>query len=623
MPRKRTHEEFLQWIREKRPDYEALSCYENNSTKIKLKHSCGTEFEMTPGHFLRGQGCPVCAQKMRNKKLSADTPRKLFMALDNLGLSLAEPLEEYQNTRQKILVRCERCGATSYKTVGSILTGHGCKHCASRDCQPTYDILARLGKDAPEWELVGEYVNMRTPTIFLHKPCGRRYTKIPMNVFAKPDACKFCNAKRLSGTHEAFLDRTKNKADYEVLSDYINSNTKVHIRHKTCGHDFWCWPQSFIKREEGCPFCKNRLIAEKRLLDPKIFENFVASDAQFELLSEYKGQTKPIEMRHKKCGEVFTTTPYNFCRSRSCPHCKASAGEQEMYEFVCSLVDEPVIQEDQKHLPFRRELDIYLPERNLAFEYDGVFHHSTYGLRRSHPKWDEARAATYSLWKTEESRKQGIRLVHIFEDEWIEKRPIVEDKIRAVLHIPQRRLFARKLTLQPIPYSEADVFYDKNHIQGKTKYSVSIGLFNGTELVAVQSFKKGSRRKEHPEGSWELVRYATTLGTVVVGGFSRCLKWFERAYSPREVVSFADLRICDPEENVYEKCGFHKDSISKPDYYYVKGLKRYHKAGFRKQTFKSKYPKTYSPDKTEQQMASELGLLKIYDCGKIRYVKTY
>ena len=120
-----------------------------------------------------------------------------------------------------------------------------------------------------------------------------------------------------------------------------------------------------------------------------------------------------------------------------------------------------------------------------------------------------------------------------------------------------------------------------------------------------------------------MVRYATLLGTQIVGGFSRCLKWFERNYSPKEVISFADLRWCDRDGNVYLANGFEPTGEVEKKYWYVKPPKRFHKSDFRKRKFKSQYPEIYSPDKTEAEMAKELGLQRIYDCGLIRYHKLY
>lgn len=623
MPRKRTPEEFIKKVKETRPDYEVLSEYVNNSTKVKVRHECGYEYEVTPGHLLDGRGCPKCARESKRKKLSAEPATRFYSALNNMGFELVDPNFVYTNCFEKVALRCKKCGRVCYKTPANLVRGHGCKHCSQAKAMSREKFVKLLEEKAPDWELAGDYSGMKQKTLFVHKVCGAKYEKRPENLFANPEACKFCNAKRLSASHEDFLERVKSKTDYEILSRYVNSNTKIHVRHKKCGHDFWTLPLTFARREEGCPFCKNNIISKKATTPPDVFAKQIEAIDGFKLLTSYINARMPIKLLHEKCGKTFETTPANFLRCHTCPYCKNSQGENEMYEFVKGLVDEEVVHGDRTHLENRRELDIWLPSRNLAIEYDGLFIHSDYGLSLAHKGWTEKQVAGYALWKTNECHKQGIRLIHFFEDEWIKQREIVEDKIRAILKIPAQKIFARKLTLQPVSPEEASAFYNKNHIQGGSKYSLTIGLFDGDELVAAQSFRRGSRRKDQARGSWELVRYATKLGTVVVGGFSRCLKWFEREYSPREIVSFADLRVCDKDNNVYIRNGFVADETQTPQYWYVKGLNRWHKSAFRKQGFKSKYPKIYSPSKTEAEMAKEAGLLVIHDCGKIRYVKTF
>lgn len=605
------------------PDYEVLSEYVNNSTKVRVRHKCGYEYEVTPGHLLDGRRCPKCSQESKRKKLSAESATRFYSALHDMEFELVDPNFVYTNCFEKVALRCKKCGRESYKTPANLVRGHGCKHCSQAKAMSKEKFIKLLEEKAPDWGLASDYSGMKQKALFVHKICGTKYEKKPENLLAKPEACRFCNAKRLSSSHEAFLERVKNKTDYEVLSRYVNSNTKVHIRHKKCGHDFWTLPLTFAKREEGCPFCKGQTISSRVTTSPEVFAKQIEAIEGFKLLTSYVNIRTPVTLIHEKCNRTFKTTPVNFLRCHSCPYCKNSQGENEMYEFVKSLVKEEVVHGDRTHLENRRELDIWIPSRNLAIEFDGLFIHSNYGLIRSHEGWTEKQAAGYSLWKTKECHKQGIRLVHFFEDEWVKQREIVEDKIRAILEAPTCKIFARKLVLQPISPKEASAFYNKNHIQGESKYSLTIGLFDKEELVAAQSFRRGSRRENQPEGSWELVRYATKLGTVVVGGFSRCLKWFERECSPKEIVSFADLRVCDQDNNVYVKNGFIADEIQAPQYWYVKGMNRWHKSAFRKQGFKRKFPKIYSPVKTESQMAKEAGLLTIYDCGKIRYVKKY
>lgn len=485
----------------------------------------------------------------------------------------------------------------------------------------TEEFREHLKEKAPQWELVGEYKNALTRTEFKHKLCGNTTLKTPYIVTSKPNSCRFCNAKKLAAT-DSFMEKMERKTDYELLSEYKNNREKVHIRHKVCGKDFWTNPYNFSKAKDGCPFCKGDAISRAVSWTHDDFLEAVGDRlGEYEFLDKYVDAHTPIRMEHS-CGNVFECSPNSFLRGSRCKACKYSTGEGQVYKFIKrELPNDDVVQGNRTILG-GKELDIVIPKYNLAFEYDGLLYHSVYGLSRSHPKWDELQCRKYHKWKTDECHKKGIRLVHIFEDEWLEKREIVEDKIRAILKLPMDRMFARKLEIKEVERKEAERFLDQNHIQGKTNLSVAVGLYNGDDLVALQAFLPYTRSTQGRENRWELVRYATKLGTQVIGGFSKCLKYFEREYPVREIVSFADKRWCDQSANVYESSGFTQDKEIPPDYWYVFPPHRYHKSAFRKSRFKAKYPKVYSPDKTEAQMADEVGLKRIYDCGKIRYVKT-
>lgn len=482
------------------------------------------------------------------------------------------------------------------------------------------EFIKHLQTKAPKWELVGDYTNSMTRTEFKHKPCGKIYSKTPYVVTSKPNSCRFCNANRLRG-EGIFYERAKEKTDYTVLGKYRNNREKIKIKHNICGGVFYAPPQAFLKTDEGCPYCKNKTISKANTWTHERFLQELGERAEeYTFLTEYTGAHNKLKVRHK-CGNEFEITPDSLLRGGRCKICKYSTGEGDVVRFLKKVApDLQLVQGDRTHLPNKAEIDILLPEYNIGIEYDGLRYHTVeHFLSDKRRNWSKSKAIHRQEWKTKECLKLGIRLIHIFEDEWVEHQDIVEDKLGAILKLPSQKIYARKTTIRKLTMEEAKAFLDKNHIQGFARQRVSVGLFFGGELVAVQSFGLYTRKKA--ENTWELVRYATKGGTSVIGGFSKCLKWFENNYSPKAVISFADKRWCDQSNNVYLKNGFIKDGEPAINYWYVKGNKRYHKSKFRKKAFKRLYPKIYSESKTESQMAAEAGLERIYDCGLIRYIK--
>ncbi|MGX7029762.1 DUF2726 domain-containing protein [Vagococcus zengguangii] len=72
-PRSKTHEEFVEQIKEKfGEEYEVLSRYINNKTPIRVRHICETgehEFIKEPSSMInQHQGCPLCAPRSKGEE---------------------------------------------------------------------------------------------------------------------------------------------------------------------------------------------------------------------------------------------------------------------------------------------------------------------------------------------------------------------------------------------------------------------------------------------------------------------------------------------------------------------------------------------------------------------------
>lgn len=278
---------------------------------------------------------------------------------------------------------------------------------------------------------------------------------------------------------------------------------------------------------------------------------------------------------------------------------RKSISERQVFAFIQSLGFEDAQLGARGFLNTpQRELDIYIPSKQVAIEFNGLYWHS-----------DKFKEPTYHLDKTLEADENGIRLLHLFEDEWGQRQDQVKAKIKSILGVDDReKIHARKCSIATLRNQDVKDFLDTNHIQGHVNATTILGLHHEGSLVAVMSFK-------HTRGYMELVRYATS--SRVVGGFSKLLRRFWDISDVDEIVSFADIRWSAG--GLYERNGWELMSFTKPNYYYVQGISRMLKQGFRKETIKKRYPDVYSPDKTERQMTEELGLLRIYDCGLAKY----
>ena len=339
------------------------------------------------------------------------------------------------------------------------------------------------------------------------------------------------------------------------------------------------------------------------------------SEGEFASLTKKDIHLMKLKWTCTKCGSEFESVMnYNnmkrFGNPARCPKChpfSCNGVSQEENEFAKSISDlgVEVSLSDRTHIaPY--ELDIFIPSANLAFEFDGLFFHSS-----------EFRSNDYHLRKTEVCEQNGIQLIHVFEDEWLCKRNIVESRVRNLLGIYDKTVYARCCELREVDRNSSIDFQEENHLQGSVNQKTSIGLFNGGEMVSLMTFGKPRFSKRY---EWELLRFCNRLGYHVPRAASRLLTFFERNFHPKSLVSYADRRWSNGK--LYRAIGFNEVSKSAPNYYYVKHQRRYSRMRFQKHRL-ANLLENFDPKLSEVRNMENNGYCRIFDCGNIVFEKTY
>ena len=289
-----------------------------------------------------------------------------------------------------------------------------------------------------------------------------------------------------------------------------------------------------------------------------------------------------------------------WCTECNPPETSRSMEEQSLHEYIKSLVGENnVLHSDRETLP-GNELDIYIPSKKLAVEFDGLYWHN-----------ETKKDNDYHIKKTERCENAGIRLIHVFEDEWHFKQDIVKSRISGILG-KNNRLFARQCTVREMCKSDADNFIETNHIQGACNSKWRYGLYFEDTPVAVMTFGKN----RFGEG-YELLRFCTTKNLSVIGGASKLFKHFVDSHPEiNELVSFADRRWSG-KEAFYPKLGFELTGATSPGYFYIVNNVRRNRMEFTK---KRLVEAGFSPDMSEHEIMLSRKIYRIYDCGNWRYV---
>lgn len=287
-----------------------------------------------------------------------------------------------------------------------------------------------------------------------------------------------------------------------------------------------------------------------------------------------------------------------------------SKAEISLYKWILKYY--PKAENGNRSLLNGVELDIVIPELKIAIEYNGLYYHT---------EWFGGKSKYFHKNKQELCEEIDYKLIHIFEDEWELKNDIVKSKLKNLLGINDKRtkLHGRECIVREIDKELAKDFIDKNHIQGYSNSTISLGAYHKNNLIGVMCFTK------RQNNNYELSRFCTLINHNVIGIGGKLFKFFTRKFDYNTVISFADLRwTINKSDNLYTKLGFDFVCELHPDYCYynssINRLRRFHKFNFRKKILLSRYPNKLNKNMTETEMVKTIGFDRIWDCGKIKFI---
>ena len=519
-------------------------------------------------------------------------------------------LSEFKDVDTKICIICPEHGKF-WKLPYPHINGQGCPKCAGRKLTRD-DIIEKFReKHGDKYDYSKfEYHRMKDKSTIICKLHGEFRQSAEKHILGR--GCPICGNiaknKNRTITKEKFIERANiahsGKYDYSNVH-FVNLHDKIEIICPIHGKFEQC-VQTHLNGH-GCPQCA---IDDTKLTKDEFVKRAseIHNNKYNYEMAQVNGYKQTVEIICPQHGG-FRQTIESHLKGCGCPKCGRiiSKNEQEIYEYVCNLVGkENVVDRCRTILSNNKELDIYIPSKKIAIEYNGVLWHSEkYGKDRY-----------YHLEKLNECNERGIRLIQIFEDEYIDKKEIVLSKIRHLLGVDgnKTKIYARKCNVRKVSKETAKEFLDSNHIQGYVNAKLHLGCFYNDKIVGVMSFKK-------IKDEWELVRFATDNDYVCCGMGGKLFKYFVDGFKPQVVKTFADRRwTIDLDDNLYTKIGFKYDGLLKPEYRYIRNgsYKREHKFNFRKKLMHKRYGLDLAL--TESQMCAKLGLYKIWDCGLIKYV---
>lgn len=588
------------------------------------------DFQAHPQRFLQGVGCPKCGEERRRKVSSRarkTTESFILEARKVHGDKYDYSKSEYVKGAQKLTIICPEHGEFQQRPAEH-LQGQGCYKCRNTKIgnakRKTQEDFVRDARDVhgDTYDYSRVVYKRALEKVEIVCPTHGAFWQTPAKHLSG-QGCPECGKKKAVMTHlhtqDEFLRRARevhgDKYDYS-RAVFTRGQDKVEI---ICPeHGVFRMRPDAHWNGQGCPKCGKVRGGKARLSDNEKF--IQAAQAVHGTLYkydqvEYAGNKAPVAIRCVRHG-IFMQRPNDHLDGHGCTSCnrvfrvKSQAGNQ-LLQFIKSL---GVKVEDERRISKRPgdprwKMDAYLPEYRIGIEYNGLRWHSTKF------KTDPAHHLKRSLL----AAQQGIRLVHIHEDEWTHKPEVVKHLLTHMLGKSQR-LAARKCEVREVPPEQARDFHETYHIQGsRFQPKVSYGLYHAGELVACMSFdtKTSNRANPYGDGLWELIRFSSKYA--VAGGASKLFKRFVREKHPLKVVSFSMNHLFTG--GVYERLGFRLDGNVPIDYTYVDLLdvRRLHKSNFQHSRLRLRFT-NYDESLTEEENCRMNGFYRIYDCGKKRWV---
>ena len=295
-----------------------------------------------------------------------------------------------------------------------------------------------------------------------------------------------------------------------------------------------------------------------------------------------------------------------------CPKCNKhipSKYEYEIEDYLKELIPNIKIIKNDRIILNGKEIDIYLPEYNIGIEFNGIYWHTEISGKKN---------SKYHLNKTNTAEKNGISLLHIFENEWILKKDIVKSVIKMKLKL-NNTFYGRNCIIKEVDSKTSNEFLNNNHLQGEDKSKIRIGLFNkkSNELISIMTFCKSRYNKNY---DWEISRYAIKTDISILGGAQKLFSYFIKTYNPKSIITYSDRRYFNG--GIYIQIGFEILEDTPPNFYYVNLTNRYHlMSRIQFQKYKQKEKLKIFDETLSAWMNMQLnGYDRIWDCGNKKFV---
>lgn len=279
---------------------------------------------------------------------------------------------EYKGSKMKVCIICPKHGEFWQKP-SKHLQGQGCPKCVNKNITTEEFIIKAKEIHGNKYNYSKvNYLNNHTKVCIICLKHGEFFLT-PSEHINNVYGCPICSGNLI--TTESFIERAKkihgDKYDYSKVN-YVDSKTKVCIICPKHG-EFWQVPSNHLQGQ-GCKKC---YICEKSLLT----EDFINKAKEIHgnkydySKVEYVNAKIPVCIICPEHGEFWQKPENHLYTLSGCQKCSLKNNKSEQI-LLNKLKSDGFNVEYQKHFTWlgKQSLDIYLPDYNIAIEYQGRQH---------------------------------------------------------------------------------------------------------------------------------------------------------------------------------------------------------------------------------------------------------
>ena len=370
--RRKTHEEFIEELKDKNPTIEVLGRYINAITKIECKcKKCNKILNITPNNLLSGKGCYDCKMDAHIQRIT----KKHEDFVKELEHSDVKILGKYVNSKTNILTECKKCGYIWDANPNSLLIGTQCPKCAGVMRKTNEEFIKQLRNINSDITPLDDYIDSKSKISCKCNKCNYEWLVTPDALINSKTGCPNCNGG-IKNTHEDFVERMKNvNHNIKILGRYNNSSTKILCKCKICSYEWNSLPTSLLNNH-GCPNCDTN---RKRKTHDEFMHEISNINPNINILDLYTGINNKILCECNICGNKWKPTPDSLLRGHGCPICNKSCGENNINNYLVSKNINFIQQQTFDKLigvgGRKLSYDFYLPKFNVLIEYNGIQHY--------------------------------------------------------------------------------------------------------------------------------------------------------------------------------------------------------------------------------------------------------